>query len=1401
MTGFSSGYLYTSLVAMLLISCSGENVIDKNQNSPPTIMIMSHSSGVEVLEGYTENFRAIVSDDDNEFDELSVAWYVGEEVVCDWTVSNSAGESFCSIVFDIGDDNVIAEVRDTQGSGGRSEISVVVIPTESPTASITNPLAAGTYYSDQLIQFSGIIGDEEDTVTDLVATWSSNIDGELSLDTSPDTSGEISDFTYLSQGQHAIDLRVEDSSGKVTTESVVINVGGPNHTPQCSITEPTDRSTVLSGETVIFSGVATDEDIPSNQLQVEWVSDKDGTIGTSTPSSSGNINFGYNRLSANTHTITMNVSDEIGAVCSEQILLFVGTSPTVSITNPSNASVFNLNENISFQGLVSDNEEQANALSISWTSSQDGVLHTTPANSQGITQFNTASLSGGTHSITLSATDSSTLLGDDSINIRINTPPTAPVVGISPNPAYSMDTLQTTLTPATDIDGDPITHTYAWFENGQSTTHTGTSIPSSELSVGETWTVRVTPNDGYIDGPYAETSITISNTAPTLSNLTISGSLYNDQILTCSAVATDPDETVSISYIWTVNGTSYAGTSLNLSTTGAEPTDTVECVATVTDSNGATDTQSTNVTIANRSPVQAGVTITSSDGSALSTSTLSCAVTVTDADGETPSNTYTWLVNGASIASGNSLVLNNGIVLPNDTVICSVTSTDNYGASVTSSASMSVNNSAPTIDTASLNPSSVEQDGTLTCSATASDIDAGAVTLQFAFSNQSTGATYTATTSSASSAELDLGTLNPLAQTNETIACVVTATDNLGLSTSQTLTSTIMNSAPYFTTTATISPDPAYANDTLTCTAVAYDSDDGYITPSYQWTLQGNIVSNSSTYTIDPNTSNVGDTLTCTATAIDSTQEISTSVASLQISNSLPSIATIQLTPSNGVYNDITLTCLATVIDADTPNATLTPVYSWLHNGIVFDPTLHTDTLDISNYPMFPGDTVGCVANYIDGNGGSTSASTQVSVDNRGPDTPVVAIMPSSPIVAVDDLICQFTPQSIDLDGDTVTTTLTWTRNGTPYLSATTTSYANDTIPAPVTVLGDVWECVVSMSDTRGASVTATDTVTISPPFTGNGSWTSSNATIPDSITNHSAMYDMNNDRVLVFGGQTYYQLLNTLYSYDPNAQSWLSISAGGLTPPPLHQAGSAFDFATSQWFVFGGESYYQLLDGLYVLDTTLNIEQWDMWTASTAPEARRGAVSVMDDINGLMYVIGGEGYYQVLSDVWVLDVNNSSNAGAIWTEITPPNTPTRTNSAGGFDPLFETVYLFGGEEYYRLSDTIACLDITTQTWITPSLSGDTLPPMKDASVTWSDDIQGFVISGGESYYTLLDSVYVFMPDGVCSGEITAVNILSGSVAPHKGASLVQASSTGEAILLGGESYYRLLNTVEHFTP
>ena len=74
-----------------------------------------------------------------------------------------------------------------------------------------------------------------------------------------------------------------------------------------------DRSSATLGEYIIFTGTATDPDVPSESLVTQWSFDKDGPLGTGSINSAGELTLPYADLSADIHTITLEVSDEIEA--------------------------------------------------------------------------------------------------------------------------------------------------------------------------------------------------------------------------------------------------------------------------------------------------------------------------------------------------------------------------------------------------------------------------------------------------------------------------------------------------------------------------------------------------------------------------------------------------------------------------------------------------------------------------------------------------------------------------------------------------------------------------------------------------------------------------------------------------------------------------------------------------------------------------------------------------------------------------------------------------------------------------------------------------------------------------------------------------------------------------------
>ena len=815
------------LLLLSSIACTGESVIDKQENSAPVILIGSHADGAEILEGYTESFRAQVSDDDNDFSELSIAWYLEENIVCDWTIATPAGESFCDIIFSPEDTQVIAEVRDDSGTGARAEVSVSVIATEAPSITLLSPLGGSNYYSNQLIQFAAIISDQEDATDELNIQWSSSIDGNLILDSSPDSTGQISDYTYLSEGQHAIELRVEDSAGKIAVEEVVLRVGAENTLPSCGISSPEEQAAFVVGDTIIFQGTAMDDDIPNNELQIEWSSNKDGVFDTMSPTSSGELSTSYSTLSADTHTITLTVQDEIGAICSDAVLISVGNPPTAAIENPLDGEIYSTGESIVFRGAATDTEDQPNALSVVWSSNLDGDISIGAANSQGISQFSSASLTAGLHSISFTVTDSNGLHADDLITFRVNTPPPTPTITLSPNPIYTTQDLTVSISNDVDDDGDNITYSYLWFENSVQTTFTAATIPSAELDVGEVWTVRITPNDGHVDGAFAETSITIANSNPVLSNLVITPSpaVYNTDIITCSAQADDDDEIVIPTYSWSIGSSIYPSNTLDLASINALPNQVATCTVTVADSNGGTDTLSQSITIENRSPVISSLVITPNTAVNIN-SPLLCTANASDPDGETPSISYEWWVEGVFINTGSTLALNSSLVSVGDMVQCSAIAEDSFQATVTDSISVSVQDSIPVFDIpTSISPSNpVSTNDTLTCTASATDSVDGVLPVSFAWTvnglQVASGSTFIVT-----EANTDVG---------DSIECVATTTNSSQITVTSSSAVQLQNTPPTIDSIA-ISGDIGLYNDAeFTCEASISDPDEA-VSPTYIW--------------------------------------------------------------------------------------------------------------------------------------------------------------------------------------------------------------------------------------------------------------------------------------------------------------------------------------------------------------------------------------------------------------------------------------------------------------------------------------------------------------------------------------------------------------------------------------
>lgn len=1042
------------VLSLLLIACQSDNTT-KTFNDNPVVVITSHSASIEVVEGDTVTFRAQASDSNDGFDELSVAWYLGEEMVCEWATPMAGGDSSCAITFGGDDTAVVVEARDPEGAGGRAEISVVIIPNEPPTVSLLEPIGGDGYYSDQMIRFSASVSDAEDAPEDILVTWTSSIDGELLINSNPDADGQLEAAGYLSEGQHFIEITVTDTMGKSVSDNVVIQVGGANHVPDCAITAPADETGVSLGQNIIFRGTATDEDITVDHLDIMWRSDKDGDLGSGSINSNGEITFPFGDLSADIHTITLSVTDEIGTNCSDSIIVSVGTAPQVTLSAPQVGALYRVGESISFQASVTDADEISSNIQLEWASDLDGVFSTQASDSNGAVSFTKSTLSRGNHSISVTATDSSGLTTIATTNVLINAVPTIPTLSLSPSSPDTQDNIMVLATGSTDADNHPITYQYQWLQNGVLTSHSSSLLQASNTTKGDVWVARVVANDGYHNSPQAEVSVTILNSPPVISTVSISPTNpTSSDTLTCAVTASDADaETLTSAFIWTNQSTGVvlgSGASLSITPNVVSPNDVLRCDVTVADSDDSV-TSSELVTILNSAPTVATPLIT---GNAYIGQNISCSALTADADGDSLSIVTTWSVQGQVISNQSTLALSNSIVDPTDTLTCTVQATDPSGASASAVGTVVVGNQVPTIDSISLSPTAINHQGTIVCSATASDLDGEIPTISYTWRNITTGSVL-GTSSSL--------TLSPATATGQDeIRCTAQASDGYGGTSSDTASFFVENSAPVFTVGASISPNTSVkSNTTLTCSGTAVDSDGSTPLLSYTWSnqTQNTVLGTQSTLTLNNAIVATNNSVRCTITATDADGETATSTANVTVTNSVPVISSVTVSPSVAYTND---TLTASVVATDVDAHTLTYTYQWSVNGNVVQVN-STPTLAPSFFAH--NDLVSVMVLVQDGFAASAPQTQSITISNALLSAPTITLTPAIPMEGVDDLVCSVTGASTDIDGDTPSYDFAWNIVGSGAYVGSIDTATTSTVPYSATTGGEEWMCTVTPND------------------------------------------------------------------------------------------------------------------------------------------------------------------------------------------------------------------------------------------------------------------------------------------------------------------------------------------------
>ncbi|TVQ88496.1 MAG: hypothetical protein EA397_17035 [Deltaproteobacteria bacterium] len=561
-------------------------------------------------------------------------------------------------------------------------------------------------------------------------------------------------------------------------------------------------------------------------------------------------------------------------------------------------------------------------------------------------------------------------------------------------------------------------------------------LQGENTDVGEPVTCIATATDPHEATGTSSAPVEVLNTPPMIHLVTLSSAAPRvGDDLTCGVEAEDADhEPLETHFEWSTGQTTATITLTAENTTVGEP---LTCSVTVTDPHGASVEADEAVIVANSPPSVVEIDVAPPE--ARVGESVTCSALGSDPDEEPLDYHFEWS-NGFV---GSELTLTAENSTPGVPLLCTATVTDPHGATASDSASALTQGTPPGIDHVAISPPANIVGGELICSAEASDPDGGSVSLSYEWSTGQPGQT------------LVLQGSNTVV--NEPVTCFVTATDDWGLTDTQTSQAIVLNSPP-IVHSVSIAPNEAPVGEEIFCEVVASDPDEEPLTTTYAWSTGAT----TSSIVLTADDADVGEEVFCTATVSDPHGETDSGVGSATMLNSEPTITSLEILPSEARVDEM-VECRAEAEDPD--GDTLDYAYSWSNgeSGPFLVLTAGNST---------PHTEIACTVEVSDGNGGVDEETTHLAVLNTNPVIEQTQVTPSAAQVGE---IVQCSASGFDPDGGGVAFEVVWSNGHT---GATQTLQGSDTIPNQVVT------CEVTATDDFGGVATGTAEVMVlnTPP-------------------------------------------------------------------------------------------------------------------------------------------------------------------------------------------------------------------------------------------------------------------------------------------------------------------------------
>jgi subtilisin family serine protease len=695
-------------------------IVNNADTIPPTATITNPANGSEV----SGTVIVMASASDN-VGVTKVEFYVDGELTNTDTISPYNWGWDTTTVAD-GSHTLEAKAYDAYENVGSDQISVTVsnADTTPPTATITNP-ADDSEVSGTVIVMASASDNEG------VAKVEFYLDGVLkATDTvSPYMWGW--NTTTTPDGSHTLQAKAYDDAGNVGTDQVTVTVSNADTTPPtATITDPADGSEV-SGTVIVMVSASDNEGIAKVEFYIDGVLKNTDTI---SPYSWG---WDTTTMTDDSHTIEAKAYDAAGNTGSDQISVIVSnvidTPPTVTITNPAAGS--EVSGTVAIEASASDD--------VGVTKVEfyvDGVLKNADTAEPYSWDWDTTTVTNGSHIIKAEAHDTAGNTGSDQISVIvsnvIDTPPTVTIT----SPANGSEVSGTVIVMASASDDVGVSKVEFYLDGVLTSTDTVSPYSwgwNTTTATDGSHTIDAKAYDGAGQTDSDQITVTVSNADSTPPTATITNPADGSEVsgtVIVMASASDNEGVTKVEFYMDGELKSTDTVSPYMwgwnTTTVTDGSHTVEAKA--YDAAGNTGSDQVTVTVSNADTTPPTATITNpADGSEVS-GTVIVMVSASDNEGITKVEFY---LDGELKSTDTVSPYNWGwytTTATNDSHTVEAKAYDAAGNTGSDQVTVTVNNVTDTPPTVTItNPEDGSQvNGTVAIEASASD-DVGVTKVEF----------------------------------------------------------------------------------------------------------------------------------------------------------------------------------------------------------------------------------------------------------------------------------------------------------------------------------------------------------------------------------------------------------------------------------------------------------------------------------------------------------------------------------------------------------------------------------------------------------------------------------------------------------------------------------------------